>query len=69
MLIELVVWQQELLDYLKVHGQIGTKEAAQVWKISSRAARDRLKQMVNQQLIRRISTSVQDPHAIFVVAS
>ncbi len=62
-------WQQKLIDYLKLHAQVCTKEAAQLWKINSRTARGKLKQMADQGLIRKIGTAPKDPHAVYVLTS
>ena len=60
-------WQQQLLDYLELYNQVSTKEAAQIWAINPRTAREKLRQMVDQGLIRKIGTSPKDPYAVYVL--
>jgi hypothetical protein len=40
-------------------------QAAELWKISDRADRTRLKKMLETKLIQRIGTSIKDTKAIF----
>ncbi|HEU64882.1 MAG TPA: hypothetical protein ENH96_05820 [Chlamydiae bacterium] len=58
-------WEIKLLDFLKKHNEITTIQAAELWKISDRAARTKLKKMIESKLIQRIGTSIKDPKAIF----
>jgi len=60
-------WQQKLIDYLKIHGKISTKEAAQAWNIGQRTAREKLKTMAELGLIKKIGTSPKDPHAVYIL--
>lgn len=60
------VWQQKLLAYITLHGHASTREAAQLWNLTPRAARDRIKQMVLMGLLVKISTAPKDPHAVYV---
>ena len=58
-------WEIRLLDFLKECNKITTIQAAHLWKISDRAARTKLKKMIESKLIQRIGTSIKDPKAIF----
>ena len=58
-------WERRLLDYLQKNKEITTLQAAELWKISDRAARTKLKKMIESKLIQRVGTSIQDPKAIF----
>lgn len=58
-------WEILLIDYLKEKNEISTLQAADLWKISDRAARTRLKKMIEAKVIQRIGTSIKDPKAIF----
>ncbi len=60
------VWQQKLLDYITLHGHVSIREASQVWSLTTRSARIRLKHMSQMGLIIKISTSPQDPLAVYV---
>lgn len=56
-----------LIKHLKKEKIVTTKTAADIWKISTRAARDRLRVMLDEGVLRRIATSEKDPRAIFVL--
>ena len=58
-------WEIQLLTFLTKKNEITTLQAANLWKISDRAARTRLKKMIEAKLIQRIGTSIKDPKAIF----
>ena len=58
-------WERRLLDYLQKNKEITTLQAAELWRISDRAARTKLKKMIESKLIQRVGTSIQDPKAIF----
>jgi predicted HTH transcriptional regulator len=61
-------WAQKLLEYLKKEGEISAKTAMKLWKVSSRTARSRLKQLQEQGIVVRIGTSESDPSASYIVA-
>jgi len=61
------VWEKKLINYLQVNESIKSQEAAKLWKISDRATRTRLKKMIENGIIMRISTSDKDPHSVFVL--
>jgi ATP-dependent DNA helicase RecG len=65
--ISMNTWERKLINYLQVNESIKTQEAAKLWKISDRATRTRLKKMIENGVIMRISTSEKDPHAVFVL--
>ena len=65
--ILLNAWEKKLIKYLQVKESIKSHEAAKLWKISDRSARTRLKKMIENGIIMRISTSEKDPHSIFVL--
>jgi len=60
-------WEKKLINYLQVNESIKSQEVAKLWKISDRATRTRLKKMIENGIIMRISTSEKDPHAVFVL--
>ena len=60
-------WEKKLINYLQVNESIKSQEVAKLWKISGRATRTRLKKMIENGIIMRISTSEKDPHAVFVL--
>ncbi|MFA5250774.1 MAG: ATP-binding protein, partial [Parachlamydiales bacterium] len=66
--VSMNVWEKKLVDYLQANASIKPQEAAKLWKISDRAARNRLKKMIVGGFIVRISTSEKDPYSIFVLA-
>lgn len=60
-------WRKDLMDLLAKQKEITTKDAANFWKISDRAARVRLKKMVEEGLIFEISTHAFDPQKKFIL--
>ncbi|HEX4839577.1 MAG TPA: ATP-binding protein [Rhabdochlamydiaceae bacterium] len=60
-------WRKELMELIAKHKEITTKDAATFWKISDRAARVRLRKMVEEGLISEISTHAFDPQKKFVL--
>jgi ATP-dependent DNA helicase RecG len=60
-------WQEKIIEYLKANGQASSKEAAKLWKINARTARERLKQLVEAGIIKKIGTSPHDPYAVYVL--
>lgn len=60
-------WRKDLIDLIAVQKEITTKDVAIFWKISDRAARERLKKMVEEGLIAEISTNVFDPQKKYVL--
>lgn len=63
---QLQPWEEILLQKLKDADFITTKDAAKLWKVTSRTASSRLKIMMEEGMVRRIATSEKDPRAIFV---
>ncbi|HSX37366.1 MAG TPA: ATP-binding protein [Chlamydiales bacterium] len=61
-------WTQKLLEYLKTESAISAKMAMKLWKVSSRTARSRLRQLQEQGIIVRIGTSENDPGASYIAA-
>lgn len=64
---KLLAWEEILIEYLVEKQSITTKAAAELWKISDRAARSRLKNMIESGRLQRIATSNKDPFAIFII--
>ncbi|MBI3900644.1 MAG: putative DNA binding domain-containing protein [Chlamydiia bacterium] len=60
-------WRKDLIDLIVKRKEVATKDAASFWKISDRAARVRLKKMVEEGLISEISTHAFDPQKKFVL--
>ena len=60
-------WKKDLLDLMAKQKEITTKDAAIFWKISDRAARVRLKKMIEEGLISGISSHAFDPQKKFVL--
>jgi len=60
-------WQEELLQYLTEKKVISTRDAAQIWKISDRAARTRLRKLVSQGILAEIGTGPKDPKKVYVL--
>ena len=60
-------WRNDLMGLFAKRKEITTKNAATFWKISDRAARVRLRKMVEEGLISEISTHAFDPQKKFVL--
>lgn len=60
-------WRKDLMDLITKRKEVTTKDAATFWKISDRAARVRLKKMVEEGLISEISTHAFDPQKKFIL--
>jgi ATP-dependent DNA helicase RecG len=60
-------WRKDLMDLIAKQREISTKYAASFWKISDRAARVRLKKMIEEGLISEISTHPFDPQKKFII--
>jgi predicted HTH transcriptional regulator len=59
-------WRKDLMDLIVKKKEITTKDAATFWKITDRAARVRLRKMVEEGLVAEISTHAFDPQKKFV---
>jgi ATP-dependent DNA helicase RecG len=67
---EIVVnaWGEIILEYLRKENTISAKSAMNLWKVSARTTRIRLKQLQEEGLIVRIGTSENDPSASYIAA-
>ena len=59
-------WGKSLFVHLEKKGAITTKEAAKIWKVSTRTARVRLKSLQDRGFILRLGTSENDPNITYV---
>jgi DeoR/GlpR family transcriptional regulator of sugar metabolism len=57
----------QLMDYLSDHKEIGTKAAAEIWNVSARTARTRLRSLVKQGQLVEIGTGPKDPKKVYVL--
>jgi predicted HTH transcriptional regulator len=60
-------WRKGLVDMLREHKEITTKNAANFWKISNRAARVRLLKMLEEGLISELATHAYDPQKKYIL--
>lgn len=60
-------WQLHLIDFLKREGEISTKQSAQLWKVSDRAARTRLRKMVETGVLAELATGPRDPYKKYIL--
>jgi len=60
-------WHRQLLQHLAEKREISTRDAAQIWKISDRAARARLRKLVDQNVLAEIGTGPKDPKKVYVL--
>jgi predicted HTH transcriptional regulator len=61
-------WIEILTTYLKEEKSVSTKQASILWNVTDRTARDRLRVMLSEGIIRRLATSHKDPKAVFVLS-
>jgi predicted HTH transcriptional regulator len=54
-----------LIDELQEAGKLSVSEIAKLWNVTTRTARSRLKQMLENQLVQRIASSAKDPYAVY----
>ena len=64
--ITIAPWGKLLLIHLKKKGPTTTKDAAKIWKVSTRTARLRLKSLQEEGFILRLGTSENDPNVTYV---
>lgn len=61
-------WQEQLISVLSEKQSLRTKEIADIWKVTTRTARTRLRTLQSVGLIKRIATTMKDPNAIYILA-
>ena len=61
-------WHIPIIEYLRKEKTISAKAAQELWKISRRAATNRLKEMCAQGLLVEMSTGPRDPRKVFILA-
>jgi predicted HTH transcriptional regulator len=61
-------WKRDIVEYIKEHQYVTTKDASNFWKVSERTASSRLKKMCAIGLIVEISTGSYDPKKKFTLA-
>lgn len=59
-------WEEILLKTLQDKGSITPKEITNLWNVTSRTTRQRLKTMMDEGYILRVATSAKDPRAYFI---
>lgn len=59
-------WEDHLMDRLRKTGEISTSDAAELWEVSARTARSRLKKLVEKGSLATVGTSPKDPHRKYV---
>lgn len=60
-------WHMQLMGYLSDHKEIATKAAAEIWNVSARTARTRLRSLVKQGQLVEIGTGPKDPKKVYVL--
>jgi predicted HTH transcriptional regulator len=61
-------WHIPIIEHLRKEKNISAKAAQELWKISRRAATNRLKEMCAQGLLVEMSTGPRDPRKVFILA-
>lgn len=59
-------WGRDILRHLEKKEAVSTKEAAKLWKVSTRTARLRLKKLQESGFILRVGTSENDPKVTYI---
>ena len=59
--------QKKLVKHLKKKEKISTRDAALLWNIAPRNARVKLKQLLDDGIIKKVGRSPQDPHSFYVL--
>jgi predicted HTH transcriptional regulator len=62
-------WELQLVEYLQINKEISSKQAADLWGISERAARMKLKILIEDRVITKIATNPNDPKTVYVLQS
>ncbi len=62
-------WELKLVEYLQIHTEISSKQAADLWSISERGARMKLKTLVDEKIITKIATNPNDPKTVYILHS
>jgi len=60
-------WRKILERHLLEHNEISTKNAAQIWDVSDRTARTRLRKLVSEGLLAEVGTGPKDPKKVYVM--
>lgn len=60
-------WEENLIKYLAVEQDISTKDAANFWGTSDRAARTRLRKLVEKGILFEIGTGPKDPYRKYLL--
>lgn len=66
-LIAKIPWQQEMVTYLTQNQSVSTKEASKFWNVTERTASTRLKTLIENGVIREVSTNPYDPKKKFIL--
>ena len=61
-------WEEQLIEVLSDGSKLSTKIIAQIWNVSDRTARSRLKKMVGEGMVERIATAPKEPYAVYILA-
>ncbi|HPC35755.1 MAG TPA: ATP-binding protein [Candidatus Marinimicrobia bacterium] len=62
-----VRWVAEIKKYIRLHDKITTKEASALWSISDRAARTRIRKLVDEEILEEIGKGPNDPKRYYVL--
>lgn len=62
-------WELQLVEYLRIHQEISSKQAADLWRISQRGARTKLRVLIEDKIITKIATNPYDPKTVYVLQS
>ncbi|KKL55648.1 hypothetical protein LCGC14_2253320, partial [marine sediment metagenome] len=60
-------WMKIIFEHISKEGSISVKQASKIWKVSERTARLRLIEMIKEDMVLEIGTSVYDPRKKYVL--
>lgn len=63
------IWELKLVEYLQIHNEISSSKAAELWGMSERGSRMRLRRLVEENIITRIASSPNDPNTVYILRS
>ena len=61
-------WMKIVFEHIKKEGFISVKQASKIWKVTERTARLRLIEMIKEEMIIEVGTSVYDPRKKYMLS-
>jgi predicted HTH transcriptional regulator len=61
------LWMKIVFEYIRKKGFISVKQAAKIWKVTERTARLRLIEMIKEEMVMEVGTSIYDPKKKYIL--